>query len=466
VGSSPTARTSFRLKGENGTTKRNADGLARTSTMDENVDAVDDALTEAIDGFIACHPKAQAMQHRAAQVMPGGNTRSVLFTAPFPIRVDRAEGCTLHDIDGYSYVDLVGEYSAGIYGHSHPVITAELTRAMGQGLNMGAAHVKEVEFAEAVAARFNLERLRFTNSGTEANMMAIMAARAFTKRDAIMAFRGGYHGGTLSFAQGPSRVNAPFECVMADYNDVAATRALIVEHGAKLAVVILEPMLGGGGCIPASREFLAMLREETHRHGIVLIFDEVMTSRLHPDGGLSAATGITPDLKALGKYIGGGMSFGCFGGRADIIDQFDPTRADALAHAGTFNNNTLTMAAGLKGITEIFTREACVALNARGEAMKARINAMFMFYQAPMQLTGMGSLLCVHPVAGEIVSYKDAAKADLRLKRLLFFHLLEDGIYLAERGFIALSLMIGDAEEAKFDASLKRFIERYRGLLH
>jgi glutamate-1-semialdehyde 2,1-aminomutase len=229
--------------------------------MDVKVDAVDQALAEAIDCFVASHPKAEAMQVRAAQVMPGGNTRSVLFTAPFPIRVDRAEGCTLHDIDGHTYVDLVGEYSAGIYGHSHPVITAEVTRAMGQGLNMGAAHVKEVEFAEAVAARFNLERLRFTNSGTEANMMAIMAARAFTKRDAIMAFRGGYHGGTLSFAQGPSQVNAPFECVMADYNNVAATRTLIAEHGAKLAVVILEPMLGGGGCIPASRELVACRRQ-------------------------------------------------------------------------------------------------------------------------------------------------------------------------------------------------------------
>jgi glutamate-1-semialdehyde 2,1-aminomutase len=433
--------------------------------MDVRVDAVDQALAEAVDDFVVSHPKARDMQARAAHVMPGGNTRSVLFTKPFPIRVERAEGCTLHDIDGHSYIDLVGEYSAGIYGHSHPVITAEVTRAMGQGLNMGAQHVKEVEFAEAVAARFHLERLRFTNSGTEANMMAIVAARAFTGRSAIMAFRSGYHGGTLSFAHGPAVVNAPFECVMADYNDVENTRALITEHADKLAVVILEPMLGGGGCIPASLPFLTMLREETARHGIVLIFDEVMTSRLHPHG-LSAATGVTPDLKTLGKYIGGGMSFGCFGGRSDIIDQFDPARANALAHAGTFNNNTLTMAAGLKGLTSVFTPEACVALNGRGEALKARVNALFMSYQAPMQITGVGSLLCVHPIAGLITNPHDAAKADLRLKRLLFFHLLEDGIYLAERGFMALSMVIGDAEEARFEKSLARFIERYRGLLH
>jgi glutamate-1-semialdehyde 2,1-aminomutase len=465
VGSSPTARTSFRLKGENCPAKRSEDGLARTGTMDAKVDVVDHALAEAIDGFVASHPKAQAMQHRAAQVMPGGNTRSVLFTAPFPIRVERAEGCMLLDIDGHSYVDLVGEYSAGIYGHSHQVIMAEVTRAMGQGLNMGAQHVKEVEFAEAVAARFNLERLRFTNSGTEANMMAIAAARAFTGRLAIMAMRGGYHGGVLSFGQGPAPVNAPFEFVMAGFNDVAGTKALIAAHAAKLAVVIVEPMMGGAGCIPATQEFLMMLREETMRQGIILIFDEIMTSRLHP-GGISAATGVTPDLKSLGKYIGGGMSFGCFGGRADIIDLYDPTRPNALTHAGTFNNNTLTMSAGLKGITEIFTPDACVMLNARGEALKARVNALFMSYQAPMQMTGIGSLLCVHPIAGNITSPDDAAGADVRIKRLLFFHLLEDGIYLAERGFMALSLMIGDAEEAKFEKSLARFIERYRGLLH
>ncbi len=433
--------------------------------MTTQTDSIDYALTEAIQHFVARHPNAEAMQKRAAQVMPGGNTRSVLFTKPFPIRVERAEGCMLHDIDGHSYVDLVGEFSAGIYGHSNPVIVAEVQRAMEQGLNMGAHHTREVEFAEAVAGRFMLERLRFTNSGTEANMMAIAAARAFTGRPAIMAMRGGYHGGTLSFAQGPAAVNAPFECVMAHYNDVEGTCELIKANAGKLAAVILEPVVGGGGCIPATQEFLGMLREETQRRGIVLIFDEVMTSRLHPNG-YAARVSISPDLKTLGKYIGGGMSFGCFGGRADIIDLFDPSRANALAHAGTFNNNTLTMSAGLIGLTKIYTADACTALNARGEALKARINAMIMSYQAPMQMTGIGSLLCLHPLSGKIASPEDAARADVRLKRLLFFHLLEDGVYLAERGYMALSLLIGDAEEAMLEKSLMRFIERYRALLH
>ncbi|MBL8790531.1 MAG: aminotransferase class III-fold pyridoxal phosphate-dependent enzyme [Rhizobiales bacterium] len=405
------------------------------------------------------------MHQRAKAVMPGGNTRTVLFSQPFPIRIEKAEGSRLHDIDGHSYIDYVGEYSAGIYGHSHPKIMAAVQDALAGGINMGAQHVREVAFAEAVADRFALERVRFTNSGTEANMLALAAARAFTGKPAIMPMFGGYHGGTLYFTAGPSAVNAPFECVLGHYNKVEETRALIAANADRLAAVILEPMLGGGGCLPATQDFLAMLREECTARNIVLIFDEVMTSRLHP-GGLAAKTGITPDLKTLGKYIGGGMSFGAFGGRAEIMDLFDPSRPKALPHAGTFNNNTLTMTAGRVGLTEVFTREACVAHNARGEALKSRLNDMFMRYQAPMQVTGVGSLLTLHPLAGNIASAEDAAKADLRLKRLVYFHLLDHGIYVAERGFMALALTLSDADFDALEVALQGFIEANKTLLN
>jgi glutamate-1-semialdehyde 2,1-aminomutase len=425
---------------------------------------IDRLLAVAIENFVAKRPKTATMHERAKAVMPGGNTRTVLFSHPFPIRVAKAEGCRLTDVDGHEYVDFVGEYSAGIYGHSNPKITAAVQTALGQGLNIGAQHEQEVVFAEAVTRRFALERVRFTNSGTEANMMALAAARNFTDKPAIMPMEGGYHGGTLYFTHGASPVNAPFECVMGKYNDVDATRKLIAGNVQSLAAVILEPMLGGGGCIPASMEFLDMLREECTKHGIVLIFDEVMTSRLHP-GGLASKTGVTPDLKTLGKYIGGGMSFGAFGGRADIMDQFDPSQPKALPHAGTFNNNTLTMMAGHVGITEVFTPEACVALNERGEALKARLNTMFMSHQARMQVTGVGSLLTLHPIGGDIRSAEDAAKADARLKRLIYFHLLDEGIYVAERGFMALSLILTQGEFDALEASLARFIEKYRALV-
>jgi glutamate-1-semialdehyde 2,1-aminomutase len=438
--------------------------LGLVMAKSEDVQSLDQALEQAIGGFVSRRPKTAALHQRAAAVMPGGNTRTVLFSNPFPIRIERAEGCRLTDVDGHSYIDLVGEYSAGIYGHSHPRIVRAVAEAMSMGLNMGAQHVQEIAFAEAVTQRFGLERLRFTNSGTEANMMALAAARNFTGRNVIMPMHGGYHGGTLYFSHGASPVNAPFECVLGHYNAVEKTRALIAEHADRLAAVILEPMLGGGGCIPATLAFLQMLREECTARGIVLIFDEVMTSRLHP-GGLAAATGVSPDMKSLGKYVGGGMSFGAFGGRADIMDQFDPSRPNALPHAGTFNNNTLTMTAGHAGLTEVFTAEACVALNARGEALKIRLNELFMQRQARMQVTGVGSLLTLHPMGGEIADAETAEKADLRLKRLIYFHLLEEGIYLAERGFMALSLVLGDAEFDALVVSLDRFVTRYRSFI-
>jgi glutamate-1-semialdehyde 2,1-aminomutase len=422
------------------------------------------ALAAAETSFVAKRPKTAALHTRAAAVMPGGNTRTVLFSKPFPIRIEKAEGSTLWDVDGFRYIDFVGEYSAGIYGHSHPRLKQAVDEATAMGLNIGAQHVREIEFAEAVASRFDLERVRFTNSGTEANMMALAAARCFTGRPAIMPMHGGYHGGTLYFSHGASPVNAPFECVLGHFNDVETTRSLIAAHADRLAAVVLEPMLGGGGCIPATAEFLKMLREECTARGIVLIFDEVMTSRLHP-GGLSAAAGIQPDMKALGKYIGGGMSFGAFGGRTDIMDQFDPSRPNALPHAGTFNNNTLTMTAGHAGLTEVFTPDACIALNARGDALKARLNDMFMRHQARMQVTGVGSLLTLHPLGGEIADAETASTADMRLKRLIYFHLLDDGIYLAERGFMALSLVLSDQESDALVESLERFVRKYRAFV-
>jgi glutamate-1-semialdehyde 2,1-aminomutase len=428
------------------------------------VQTLDTALKDAMDGFAARRPKTRAMHERAAQVMPGGNTRTVLFTAPFPIRVASGAGASLTDIDGHSYLDLLGEYSAGIYGHSHPRILEACRAALEKGLNFGGHHADEVRLAEVVTRRFNLDLVRFTNSGTEANMMALAAARCFTGAKKIMPMLGGYHGGTLYFSHGASPVNAPFDCVMGEYNDVAATRALIAENAGDLAAVILEPMLGGGGCIPASREFLEMLRQETAARGIVLIFDEVMTSRLHP-GGLSAKLGIEPDLKTLGKYVGGGMSFGAFGGKREIMALFDPARPDALPHAGTFNNNTLTMAVGSVAMTEIYTPEACAQLNARGDQLREKLNDLFMRYQVRMKAMGQGSMIAIHPTAGEIASPHDLDATDKRLRQLLFLDLLEQGVYMAERGFMALSLMVTDEDCERVVSAVEHHITTRRELL-
>ena len=424
----------------------------------------DAALTEAKEAFAAKRPKTRALHERATHVMPGGNTRTVLFTAPFPIRVEKASGATVTDIDGNSYLDLLGEYSAGIYGHSHPRILESARAALDIGLNLGAHHAGEVALAETVTRRFNLDLVRFTNSGTEANMMALSAARCFTGRKKIMPMHGGYHGGTLYFSHGASPVNAPFDCVMGHYNDVEGTRKLIAENADQLAAVILEPMLGGGGCIPATVAFLTMLREETAKHGIVLIFDEVMTSRLHP-GGLSAKFSIEPDLKTLGKYVGGGMSFGAFGGKRAIMALFDPASPNALPHAGTFNNNTLTMTVGQVAMTEIYTPAACIELNARGDRLRERLNDLFMRYQVKMRAMGQGSMLAIHPAAGEISTPEDLDATDKTLRQLFFLDLMEQGIYIAERGFMALSLMVSDADCDRVVAAVEAYVNRRRDIL-
>ena len=309
-------------------------------------DAVTAAVDEARALYAARRPRTSALHERARAFLPGGNTRSVLYHRPFPLRVARAWEAVLEDADGHQYIDLLGEYSAGLYGHSNPVVIKAMTDALQEGISRGAHTRYEVNLAEAVCARFaSIESVRFTNSGTEANLMALSAARAFTGRDRVMAFRGGYHGGLLTFADGPSPVNAPYDVLLAEYNDTAGAPALVREHAGGLACVLVEPMLGSGGCIPGDPAFLSALREATRQAGALLIFDEVMTSRTGP-GGLQERLGIRPDLTTLGKYIGGGASFGAFGGRGDVMALFDPARPGALPHAGTFNNNVVSMAAG------------------------------------------------------------------------------------------------------------------------
>jgi len=280
----------------------------------------------------------------------------------------------------------------------------------------------------------------------------------------VMGFNGCYHGGFLTFTAATNPLNVPFETVVGTYNDVEGTRALMAKHADRIAAVIFEPMLGGGGCIPASAEFLKMLREETKKHGIVMIMDEVMTSRLS-SGGLQKHTGVIPDLTSLGKYIGGGMSFGAFGGRADIMSRFDPRRADALPHAGTFNNNILTMSAGVAGMTELYTPEAATKLNAFGDRLRQRLNAITKDKGLNMQFTGQGSMLSVHFAKGEIKSSRDAKKGNKDLGELFFLDLLARGIYIARRGMMALSLPLTESDGDALVAAVEEFVSSRKRLL-
>ncbi len=394
--------------------------------------------------------------------MPGGNTRSVLSYGPFPTAMARGAGCRLWDVDGHEYLDLCGEYTAGLFGHSEPRILEALEAALARGLNLAAVGHGETRLARLLVDRFpSLDMVRFTNSGTEANLMALTAARAFTKRAKIMVFRGGYHGGVLTFPiGGASAATVPFPTVMADYNDAEGAVALIEEHAADLAAVIVEPMLGSGGCIVGRPDFLAALRAATQATGTVLIFDEVMTSRMSA-GGMQERLGIVPDMTALGKYMAGGMSFGAFGGRADIMDQF----VSALPHAGTFNNNVLSMAGGGVALGEIFTPDCAEALFQRGEALRHQLNDICQSANVAMHFTGLGSMLTAQFRPGPIDRPTPASPAEEGARELFFFDMLEAGIYLARRGMVALSLPVGDAELDRFRQAVTEFVRSREPLL-
>jgi glutamate-1-semialdehyde 2,1-aminomutase len=297
-----------------------------------------------------------------------------------------------------------------------------------------------------------MELVRFTNSGTEANLMAISLARVVTGRSAIGVMRGAYHGGVLYFGgEGSSPVNVPFETVVMEFNDIEGARAAIRDNSDRLAAVIVEPVLGSGGVILGDEEFLSVLRDETAANDVLLILDEVMTSRLSPQGA-GELFGVTPDLMTVGKYLGGGMSFGAFGGRADLMARFDPSQPDALPHAGTFNNNVLSMAAGIAGLTKILDDERLRDLNRRGALLRAELEGVMVPHG--WAVTGRGSMVGIHPVPGPVNTYGDIADADDRLRELLYLDLLERGYYMAPRGFIALSLEITDADIAGFVAAV------------
>ena len=198
--------------------------------------------------------------------------------------------------------------------------------------------------------------------------------------------------------------------------------------------------------------------------GITLIFDEVMTSRLSP-GGLQAKLGIIPDMTTLGKYIGGGMSFGAFGGRRDIMELFDPTKPDSLPHAGTFNNNVLTMAAGVAGYGEVYTPEAAEALNARGEKIRERLNAICTKNEVAFQFSGIGSMMTAHATTRPIRTAADIASSNQDAKELFFFDMSAAGIWIARRGFVALNIMIGDAEADRFVSAVEEFVTARKALL-
>lgn len=407
---------------------------------------------------------------RARHVLPGGVTRSLSAWPPHPVYVHSGEGAFVSDLDGHRLLDLNNNYTALVLGHAHPEVVRVVTEQIKKGTSFAFSTELEVELAEMLVERVpSVERVRFVSSGTEAAMFALRTARAATGRSKIAKMECGYHGAhddaavsvrpKLEDAGPPERPRSVCEVdgliaggtdnvVVLPFNRPAEAIELIREHADDLAAVIVEPVLGVGGMIPAVAAFLPALRQACTEHGIVLIFDEVITLRLAP-GGAQEISGVTPDLTIMGKVIGGGLPIGALGGSAALMEMYDPYKAGAggprMFQAGTFTGNPMSLAAGIVTLRAL-TPEVCVDLNTHGDRIRQQLGALFEDLQLPAVVTGTGSLFNVHMTAGPVVTPRDAWAIDVPRQLRFFLDLLSRGVVLAPRGMGAVSTAMTDAD--------------------
>ena len=415
------------------------------------------------------HPRSRRLDERAQAVLPGGDTRSTVFYLPFPVYIDKGEGCRLYDVDGGYMIDFLNNYTSMVLGHAHPAVVASVREWIVRGQAFGAGLEAQVTLAEEICSRVpSVEKVRFCNSGTEATLFAIRAARAHTGKDRIVKMEGGYHGThdaaevstkpSLS-AAGPAE--APYsvaesrgiprsvlgDVVVVPFNDLDALERAFKKHKDEIAGVIVESFLGAGGVIEAAPGYLQGVRSLCDRYGMVFILDEIQSLRLAP-GGAQEYYGVKADLTAMGKIIGGGFPVGAFGGRDDIMAQFSPKGASPISHGGTFNGNLATMVAGLVTLKHL-TKAECDRLNALGERLKAGFQGVMDSMGLAGQVTGVGSILNVHFTKGKIRNYRDAARADRTLPGFVHLSMINKGIFSARRMMFSISTPMTPVEVDK-----------------
>lgn len=410
-------------------------------------------------------PASRALWERALGSLPGGNTRTTIFHDPHPVYLTRGDGCRVWDADGVERIDFISNYTSLVHGHCHPAVVEAVQRQASRLLSAAGPSELEVALAERIRERLpSIELVRFANSGTEATMLALRAARAFTGRETVLAFAGAYHGTHDLAVAIPARATAGASgrgvpkdvsrsLVVAPYNDVDATRALVEPQLDDLAAVIVEPVQGAAGVIPGDPGFLRFLRELTSAAGALLVFDEVIAFRIGYHGA-QGAYGVTPDLTALGKIIGGGLPVGAFGGRADVMELFDPRSPDRLPHGGTFNGNPLSMAAGLATL-ELLTRDALDRLDSLAADLVARIEEALTDEGLAATVTRAGSLFNVHLGSGPVRNHEDVLAGDLERLGALHRALLRNGILFTPRGMGCLSTPMTHVEVDAFVEAMR-----------
>jgi glutamate-1-semialdehyde 2,1-aminomutase len=428
--------------------------------------------------FLTPNSQSAKWYREAIQFIPAGTSKANLYMRPHQLYVRGGSGCWATDLDGVERLDCNNNFTALIHGHAFPPVVRAVTEQLSRGTNFAFSTPEELMLAKLLVERIpGLEKVRFGNSGTEAVMMAIKAARAFTGRDRIAKVEGAYHGYyddvQVSFhstppnwgpddapASLPSSGGIPKhrvqETLVLPWNDADATERLILRHKNELAAVIVDPLANRMGFIAAAPGYLTHLRQVTRAHGILLIFDEVISLRVSYEGAQGRYGG-DPDLTAMGKIIGGGFPIGATGGKAEVMAVFDPgTKGPRILSGGTFSANPISMTAGLAAM-QAMDRMAFGQLEEMGGRLRSRLNDVFRKSGQRGQVTGDGSLFRLMLVDRPLRNYRDTVEPgiDARSYRL-FMALLDAGIMVNDNGLGCLSTPMGDAELSRIETALER----------
>lgn len=404
----------------------------------------------------------------AKEHLPGGETREATAFKPYPTFMERGQGFSLFDYDGNEYLDFLGNYTSLVHGHCDPDITAAVSEQLTKGSMLGSVSPHLIEHAKLICQRVpSADMVRYTNSGTEATMWAIRAARAVTGKDKILKIEGGYHG-TFDAAKvsvipdfDPQGLPKPHleglgipqsvlnDVLVAPFNDLEAVDTLLLRNVNQVAAIITEPFLGNVGVIPPEDGYLKGLRELADKHGVLLIFDEVQSFRLST-GGMQLLSGVTPDLCALGKLIGGGYPVGAFAGSKAIMDRFEfnIVNPDTINHSGTFNGNEVSMVAGIASIKKL-DQMAIDHINSLGEKLRNEMNEYFQSAGIKCQFLGMGSLsnlAYTDQVINNTFDFVMAYVTCIELQSLFHLELINRGIFSAKRGEFIISTPMSENE--------------------
>jgi glutamate-1-semialdehyde 2,1-aminomutase len=443
---------------------------------------------ELLEAYEARTPGSRRWMSTACRYLPGGDTRASAHYPPYPVVMLRGEGCRLVDLDGLEYLDFMNNFTSLIHGHAHPPIVKAVTEQVARGTAHAAPVEEQLELARLLCERVpGVDLVRFASSGSEATLMALRAARAFTGRQKIVKVEGGYHGShdhaevsmiPLPGVAGPADRPHPIpldasiaESALGDvipipFNAPDVARARIAEQAGEIAAVIVEPILGALGMLPADPDFLRALREAADAAGALLIFDEVIALRLG-FGGAGERLGVRPDLTAMGKIIGGGLPIGAFGGRRELMEPFDPARPGGLFHASTFSGNALSMAAGLAAMRDV-SPDVLARIDALGEHLRAGFDHAFERAGIRGRATGMGSLSQLHLTDAPLHNARDTVAGIMgagAAGQWLHLSLLRRGLFLSPRGMCVVSTAMGPAEVDAAIAALDDALTELRPVL-